>query len=613
MEKENSSKKIVNEMISIIILPLCIFFMVDLFFVICNFNFYIILTSTEGLILSILICFSIFFMLCAATGKTYNSIISIAIFLLIFSIINQIKIAYTNDPIVLTDILFLGNSKELLNIIDNTLTGAIKHNVLPMLIYTILTIIICIIAKKKNVSVAKKERIVFLTISLVFIIILIIPLNFTRNIFLNVVFKVNNRKDYAYHTTNLEYYLNYGVISGMYGQLLENRITEPENYNEEKINIILGNIKDNEEKFLGNPNIITIFSESFWNIDELEEIEFNQKIASNFEELKNNGIFFNMISPSYGGVSANVEFEFLTGANLMFFNRGYVPYMQLYTNKASYNKPSLISELNKNAYNTKIVSYASDKLFNCGKVYNYMQVDETEYITNYEDNIKGYYTSDEKVVNDIISEFNNKKKGQKEFYMALTMQSHMPYVKEKYNKYDIEITKSNLTQEMNDTILSYAQGIYDADKQLKRLYDYIQTVDEPTIIVFYGDHLPYLKTVNGIDIFNKLQYFNTNNELLNQYRKYNTQALILANYQLKESEFNYISPDLLGAYILNNMNINISQYYKYLYSTKDILPAANYLVSTDLKGNLYNTKELKGKMKEVYDLRECIQYKFFIK
>lgn len=613
MEKENSSKKIVNEMISLIILPLCIFFMVDLFFVICNFNFYIILTSTEGLILSILICFSIFFMLCAATGKTYNSIISIAIFLLIFSIINQIKIAYTNDPIVLTDILFLGNSKELLNIIDNTLTGAIKHNVLPMLIYTILTIIICIIAKKKNVSVPKKERIVFLSISLVFIIILIIPLNFTRNIFLNVVFKVNNRKDYAYHTTNLEYYLNYGVISGMYGQLLENRITEPENYNEEKINIILGNVKDNEEKFLGKPNIITIFSESFWNIDELEEIEFNQKIASNFEKLKNNGIFFDMISPSYGGVSANVEFEFLTGANLMFFNRGYVPYMQLYTNKASYNKPSLISELNKNAYKTKIVSYASDKLFNCGKVYNYMQVDETKYITDYEDNIKGYYTSDEKVIDDIICEFNNKKKGQKEFYMALTMQSHMPYVKEKYNKYDIEITKSNLTQEMNDTILSYAQGIYDADKQLKRLYDYIQTLDEPTIIVFYGDHLPYLKTANGIDIFNELQYFNTNNELLNQYRKYNTQALILANYQLKESEFNYISPDLLGAYILNNMNINISQYYKYLHSTKDILPAANYLVSTDLKGNLYNTKELKGKMKEVYDLRECIQYKFFIK
>lgn len=44
-----------------------------------------------------------------------------------------------------------------------------------------------------------------------------------------------------------------------------------------------------------------------------------------------------------------------------------------------------------------------------------------------------------------------------------------------------------------------------------------------------------------------------------------------------------------------------------------VLPAANYLVSTDLKRNLYNTKNLKGKMKEVYDLRECIQYKFFIK
>ena len=39
-----------------------------------------------------------------------------------------------------------------------------------------------------------------------------------------------------------------------------------------------------------------------------------------------------MISPSYGGVSANVEFEFLTGYSLDFFGKGYTTFMSLYKN-----------------------------------------------------------------------------------------------------------------------------------------------------------------------------------------------------------------------------------------------------------------------------------------
>ena len=49
-------------------------------------------------------------------------------------------------------------------------------------------------------------------------------------------------------------------------------------------------------------------------------------------------------------------------------------------------------------------------------------------------------------------------------------------------------------KDLNDTVKSYAEGMYKADKELGRLYNYIQTLDEETIIVFFGDHLPLLKT-----------------------------------------------------------------------------------------------------------------------
>ena len=147
-----------------------------------------------------------------------------------------------------------------------------------------------------------------------------------------------------------------------------------------------------------------------------------------------------------------------------------------------------------------------------------------------------------------------------------------------------------------------------------RLYDYIQTFDEPTIIVFYGDHLPYLTDpATKEDIINYLSYFNTDDELLNNYRKYNTQALVLANFDLGDNkDMNYLSPDMLLTTIVNKMNLNLSDYYKWLYTTKETLGCTNYLVTADSEGKLFWTKNLEGKTKEMLDLREKMQYMVLI-
>ena len=301
-----------------------------------------------------------------------------------------------------------------------------------------------------------------------------------------------------------------------------------------------------------------------------------------------------MITPSYGGVSANVEFEFLTGANMMYFPEGYIPTMRLYNDMSYINTPSITRELKNNGYRTKIVNYTPEASFNINNLYKNISIDKY-------------------VVDEIMEEFSNKQKGEKLFYMTLSMQSHMTYLIDKYENYNIHIEESSYSKEINETLLSYAQGIYDMDMQLKRLYDYIQDLEEPTMIVFFGDHLPYLKTASGENIVDSLEYFNTNNELLNIYRKYNTQALILSNFEMEYEKRGYLSPDLLGAYILNKMDIDVSQYYKWLINYIDIIPASNWYVTMDNNEKLYYTDELEGTLKEKYNLREYIQYYHFIR
>lgn len=607
--KKDGLKK---ELLSFVIFPIIIFYLIDIYYLL-NYNDGNVLYSKTGFLIGCIICFCLYYICYSITKKTWKATLIIAVLLFILGVTNQVKIAYTSEPVYISDILYLNNTDELLGIVEGTMYDSLKSYIPATIIYLITSSLIIILSYKNNInlSLSIKKRILISASCIIVLTILFMPLNCTTRLFS----KAFLQKDYASTTTNLQYYSRYGIIAGMYGQMLENRIEKPEDYNEDEIEdrLLDLNAQYIQDKSFGKPNIIVVFSESFWDIDELEEVKFNKEVAPNFKKLKEEGIFFNMISPSYGGVSANVEFEFLTGANTVFFSKSYVPYMQLYRNKSYYNRPSIISELKNNGYRTKIVTCASEKLFDCKKFYNYLGVDETQYLAKVDKSeIKGQYISDEAVTNRIIDAFNSKPKDEKLFYMTLTMQAHMPYLISKYENYDVKVESSNLSKEMEDTLTSYAQGIYDADKQLNRLYEYIKTLQEPTIIVFYGDHLPYLSTAKGEDIMEKLEYFNTQDKLKNYYRKYNTQSLILANFNIEENEINYIGPDLLSVYILNKMDINLSNYYKWLNNIKDTIGAQNHTVTVDNKGNLYYTNQLKGNIKQIYGIRKKVQYKYFI-
>ncbi len=569
----------------------------------------------KQLLFNILSFASVFLLLCAIFKRTDIPIYIIASIIFVFTVINQVKIAYTAQPILPTDVLYLNDINEIVGYVDGTLFNMLKQYLIYGILFAIVLIIICAIAHKNNVNIenAVSKKKIFV-LGAIILLLLYVPACVIPDVYLEKLFNVAERKGYAAICTWKDYYLKYGIVPGMLGCIFENRQKEPDGYSEEEVAAELNNVQETNDKIFGKPNIIVVLSETFWNIDELEEVEFNKKVASNFENLKQNGILFNMISPSYGGLTSNVEFEFLTGANLMYFAQGYTPYLQMYGNEKSKENPSIVHELNNNGYVSKIIACNSDKLYNCGKAHNFLGFKSQEYITNLEDKYKkGGEVSDKFIVDKIIQEFETKSFNEKLFCMALTIQGHMPYSIDKYDNYDISIVKSSLSQDMNDTILSYAQGIYDADKELLRLYEYINTIDEPTVILFFGDHLPYLQTENGQNVIDYLEYFNTDDEILNEYRKYNTQALLLANFEIDKGTSMNLGIDLVGVYMLNKMDITISNYYKWLDEVRGVLPSSNMSVSQDATGNIISTKSLTSDLKEMYDLRECIQYKMFKK
>lgn len=599
---------------TLFIIPLLIFWSFEIFYKICNAG-YARVPWVPGFILSYIIFFCIYIFVYTLTNNTYFTSVTISVILVIFGVANQLKISYSDDPIFISDILFLNSTGTFFDILKDTAFDLLTKYLIVIVLFIAALFYINRLCKKNTISLMNiPQRIIVGILSAFILVGISLPIKPVNNAVMSVFFNINNRQD-SYATTNMGYYFKFGVFSGLYGQMIENRLVKPDKYNIRELNSILENCKSNNisNSDLGTPNIVMIFSESFWNIDDLKEVEFDKKVASNFEKLKKEGILIDMISPSYGGISSNVEYEMLTGSSIKFFSAGYIPYMQLYRDDKYFNSPSIIQELKNNGYKTRISSTWESTLFNCKKVYEYFGVDEVYYKEDMTDaKLKGDRISDDYVADRIIKELKDKKKGEKLFTMTLTAQAHMPFKKDKYDKYDIAIKKSELTTEENDTIRSYAQGVYDADLQLKKVYEYIQTMDEPTILIFYGDHLPYLKTENGDDTTENLKYFNSGDKLSDLYNRYHTQCLILANYDIGEDNVSYLGPDLVMPYLLNNMKLEISPYYKWLYTTIDTLPASNLFITVDSKGDKYYSTNLTGKMKDTFDLRKKMNWKLFV-
>ncbi|MBR3180554.1 sulfatase-like hydrolase/transferase [Candidatus Saccharibacteria bacterium] len=583
------------------------FIPLDLFFLLINFKY---ANDIGENILFVVLLGSLFFLVFFAIFKSsFRALLVCYSLSFLIGIINQIKVFITNEPVYLTDVQFLTKLGHLGQLITaNISLASILIFILIMLAFGGVLLFILFVAKKFNISLnSLKYRIPIIGLGIVSLMILFMPLSNTQAFFLKVFTNNNKFQDYDGYGTNLQYYLKYGFIGGLYGNYLNNSFHPPKDYDETTVEKLLAETIPSQQIKLGRPDIYIIFSESFWDLDQLDEISFNQKITKNFNSLKEKGFFINTISPSYGGMSENVAFEFLTGGSMNFFPQGYIPVNSLYSTKNAEKIPSLVKALKNNGYNTKTTFvedyYQTEKTYKKMGFDTYLELARNNKVSDY---------NDEKLTNLIIDEIENNTENL--FSVYSTFENHMPFSETKYNNYDIEITKSNLNEDSNKALRSYAQGIYNSDKQLSRLYEKIQQTKRPILLIFISDHLPYLYNSNLKNVFDELSYFNTNDEKTNLYRKYNTQCLILSNYTLTDFDIpKYYGVDQILSYIVNRLDLSKKDnFYSYLESSAKTLPAFNRYISLNTQGELFLTNDLADEMKNTYVSREMIQYKLFI-
>ena len=271
----------------------------------------------------------------------------------------------------------------------------------------------------------------------------------------------------------------------------------------------------------------------------------------------------------FGGLTANTEFEVLTGDALAFLASGSVPY-QLQVN---HELSSLARVLGEQGYQTLAVHPNAHHAWNRSAIYDYMGfeefVDISKFHTEY-DYVRSYI-SDECNFNEIIWQFEHKKKNTPLFLFDVTIQNHGDY-----RGITSPIPVEKVGNQNADTVAgiesvtTYLKLISITDNSFLELINYFDTVDEPVIICMFGDHQPVLSDGFYEAIFED-QDLSVQEQL-----KYIVPYVIWTNYDADLPEYGDMSANYLGVAVLECAGVKLPPYYKYLLQMREQYPIISY-------------------------------------
>lgn len=241
------------------------------------------------------------------------------------------------------------------------------------------------------------------------------------------------------------------------------------------------------------PNIIVIMSEAFYDLDRLEGlVTYSEDPMQDFRAVCKEGLAGNLYVNVYGGGTHFTEFEFLTGWNTRGMNTGSVPYKEYFTK----NQPSFARYLKDQGYTTLAIHPYDGKFWN--RYVAYPRLGFERFIDRsrmtYQDMCG--YISDESLTKEIILQYENKQQGKPMFCFAVSIANHIAILngEEKKNApNDITVTYADelgYGPNKKRWVQEYVSGIAKSGKALRELTDYLKQQNEPTIVVFFGDHAP---------------------------------------------------------------------------------------------------------------------------
>lgn len=355
---------------------------------------------------------------------------------------------------------------------------------------------------------------------------------------------------------------------------------KPEGYSEDKVEQISAQypgIKGNGKK----PNIIMIMNEALADFSSISDIETNEDYMPFIHGLTENTVKGDLFVSIFGGGTSKTEYEALTSNSMAFMPKGSTPYVTYINRKTS----SLATTLRAQGYGGMVAMHPhKGSGYKRNKVYPFLGFDKFYDLPEFNNaKVIRNHVSDEGNFDKIIEVYEqNRKKDKKPFFLFdVTMQNHSSYDR----KWDNLSDDISTIKDYGDDVNIYLNLVKASDDAFKKLVEYFSNVDEPTMIIMFGDHQPKL---NNHFYENVEKGFSLGDEY-KMFEKYNTPFVIWANYDIEEQTDVKISANYMGTMVDELAGNSMSGYQQMVNEIRKDIPiiTAGGYIGAD--GKYYHT------------------------
>lgn len=554
-------------------------------------------------ILSFVAIYAIYILVYNLIGKVFLSMILTSCTLVILGIVNYLKLIFRGDPLYPSDFTQIMHMQSVIPMVMDYFSWS-------YIFVIILSIVACIVAgiyMRRYIQNVKTHLGIRALLVVGSIFVLYAYGNFA-NTFMNKVFQKSG-VDFVLWDQN-ENYASNGFVLGFISNLDTTVMEKPKNYSKENMLQIANDIKKQYSGNIGSqkkkekPNIIFVMSESFWDPTKATNLSFSEDPVPNLHHYIENFPGGQTISPTFGGNTANVEFEALTSYSMSLLKPGSIPYQQVITNKKEI--PSIPTALKKEGYYTSAIHSFGRTFFKRDDVYKVLGFDKFNAADTMENvDVDGDYISDLAMSKEIIAELEKQK--QPTFIHAVTMQNHFPFTEGRFGENLIEISGLE-NEESKGELETYTEGLRRSDEALQYLIEQLDNLDRPTLLVFFGDHLPSLGTNKS---FYKENGYITNEKTPSErLAMAQTPLLMYANFDMPNDNLGVVSPIYFSNLIFDYAGLNKSLFYQFLSAFYKEIPVLRDELKIDKNGEVIN--DLTKKQKEMLEQYKMLQYDLLV-
>ena len=343
-----------------------------------------------------------------------------------------------------------------------------------------------------------------------------------------------------------------------------------------------------ENKGIRPVNFICIMNESLADLRVAGEFTTNKDYFPFLHGLTENTVKGSLCVPVFGAMTSNTEFEFLTGDSMALFPVNTTAY-QFYVRP---DTKSLVSTLKAQGYRAVAMHPYPPENWNRDKCYASMGFDA---FLSWDDflgsEVLRYYVSDRGNYQKIIEEVEKKESpSDKLFIFNVTMQNHGGYdeVNESF-PHEIYLTGENRGKfPKTDQYLSL---MLESDRAFQELTEYFSRVDEPTMLVMFGDHQPGIEEEFYNHIAGRPSGEIPDEEHLIWYQ---TPLVIWTNYSQPSQDLGKLGAVYLSSYVLERANLSMSPFQRFLGRMSKKLPVIHPIGCYGQDGAYYTWEEARS-------------------